>query len=203
MKHLPTLIVTLLCLASFSMSKVFAQQTSTPDHRFAIRWNTLGLLSLDAIGELEYSVSKRLGVYVGAGFDSPTFGMVAYNRSKPIDELPCKQSIWGAYAGVRISTPLGKLVGLSVKPATYFQLVNLSGPGCIPALQDPSILEYKAQIVGGLLSVAYAQTFLKRFFVEPSVGIGMSFVNPNSSTKPRFVSNGLGLPLQLNLGFRF
>ena len=153
MKHLPTLIVTLLCLASFSMSKVFAQQTSTPDHRFAIRWNTLGLLSLDAIGELEYSVSKRLGVYV--------------------------------------------------KPATYFQLVNLSGPGCIPALQDPSILEYKAQIVGGLLSVAYAQTFLKRFFVEPSVGIGMSFVNPNSSTKPRFVSNGLGLPLQLNLGFRF
>ena len=180
-----------------------AQQATKPDHRFAIRWNTLGLIKLDGIGEFEYSISRRLGVYVGLGIDSPTFGMVNYSHRRTIAELPCKQSIWGAYVGARISTPIGKLVGLSLKPAVYFQRVKMSGPGCMPSLHTPQILNYQVQIIGGLVGVAYAQTFLQRCFVEPVIGFGYNWVTNNGEPQSKFYSSGIGIPLQLNLGIRF
>jgi hypothetical protein len=58
------LTVAFLALAS---ATCHAQEIEGPSKRFAVRLNTLGLLNLDGIGDIEYTISNRIGVFLGGG----------------------------------------------------------------------------------------------------------------------------------------
>ncbi|MBK9451169.1 MAG: hypothetical protein IPN95_17525 [Bacteroidetes bacterium] len=61
-----------------------AQKADPPQHRFAMRVNTLGVFNLDLIGDIEYSLSSRIGLFVGGGseFIHPTFSADVANYSR-------------------------------------------------------------------------------------------------------------------------
>lgn len=187
-----------------SITCVFAQDRTPPDHRFAVRWNTLGIPNLDAIGEIEYSPTNKIGLFVGGG---SSFGLVypyrIYGYGGDFRDK-CKSANWGIYLGARVAIPIGKLTGLNVKAAFCYQHNKLfdatnclQNPDDVPA--PPSIVF--RQSMSGYLSIAYNQAFAKRFFLEPVIGIGPSF--HANGVDARYAYSGFDLPIQLNLGVRF
>jgi len=113
----PTLRIFTLSLIGLCLFVGANAQSSKPMHRFAARLNLLGAANLDAIGEIEYLFSNRLGVFAGGGMGSPIVDLRQgfWPHSKSSAELG------GAYLGMRIGIPMGKLPGLSLKPTFAYQ----------------------------------------------------------------------------------
>jgi hypothetical protein len=202
-KH-ATLLAFLLCSLLACPYFAAGQRSTQPDHRIAVRWNSLGILNLNAIGELEYSASSRVGLFAGFG-SSVALVFPHYMIGHRVHwNSGCRFSRWGIYAGVRLAVPVGKLTGLSIKATfSYRHMKILNAGDCLQYPSDvppppPTVFH---QTLGGYLSVAYAQPFAKRFFVEPSVGFGPHIWA--SGTKAPFHFSGFDFPLQLNLGVRF
>ena len=180
----------------------FAQKTDAPNHRFAVRLNTLSVLGLSAIGDLEYTFGKRVGVFAGGGLGIAAVDPVGLGIANGLSTPNCKTSGWSSYGGVRIGLPIGKLVGLSLKGIVSYSHFQEAGSGCnsdidLPPSPDP----YLRNWLGFYACAAYAQTFAKRFFVEPVIGIGPVWTSLNGQPKLNYLSYGPAF--QLNLGFRF
>ncbi len=185
-------------------SPIFAQDGTQPDHRFALRVNTLGVFNLDLIGDIEYSLSNRIGVFVGGGseFVHPNFlRPKSWFTKEPGDY--CQRTNWGVYMGMRISIPIGEFKGLALRPNLFYQRLNMEG-SCwgTPPANGPGIASIKGSEFGLVMNLAYTQEFAKRFFVEPVVGFGCGMMTRE------VVPYGSGryftpyLPFQLNLGVR-
>lgn len=182
----------------------FAQEKAKPEHRIAIRLNTLGLLNLDLIGDVEYAISQRIGVFVGGGSEyfQPSFMPARYWFKKDSEEY-CKHTNWGVYAGARISIPIWKFTGLALRPYLFYQLIDMQGSCWSVPTVGPGISSIKGTELGMAVNLAYTQVFAKRFFVEPAIGFG-----PEILTRD-IVPYGHGrhitfvMPVQLNLGVRF
>lgn len=194
-------IRSLLVLYIFLMLPAWtiAQQESQPQHRFSVRWNALGLVNLDGIGEVEYAISKRVGLFVGGGSLDPIvnldrLGWAQYRRAD--------YRGWGLYAGARLPFSIGSFHGLSVKPSIFYSRFRGHDYWIVPFVGPPFFVTYMQNKVGGQLSLAYAKTFLKRFFVEPVVGVGLTYGQPHIKGAG-FKYMGLSVPAQLNLGVRF
>jgi hypothetical protein len=194
--RLLTLLFGVLGLLSMNVSA----QGSPPDHRFAARVNVLGVLSLDAIGELEYSFSDQLGLFVGGGVAAPVVDLGQGDWFK--GSFNAKSG--GAYLGMRIGLPLGSIKGVSLKPAvayTKYGKVDGGGDGIVvPGI--PQTIVYPSQMVVVFVSVAYAHSIGSRFFVEPVIGVGPNFMQ-TTAKGDRFTYSGFAGPVQLNLGMRF
>lgn len=152
----------------------FAQASIQPQHRFALRVNTLGMFNLDLIGDVEYCLSERIGVFIGGGseFIHPyhfAFPADTWFKKEP-DEV-CKNTNWGVYAGTRISIPVWKLTGLALRPSVFFQSTDKQGYCYSSPTNGGAITSYKSKEVGIALSLAYTQRFAKWFFIEPVVGL--------------------------------
>lgn len=202
------LFVTTLIGLLLSLSTSGAAQISTkPDHRFAVRLNLLGILSLSQRLEVEYSPSKRLGCFAGTGFGkgimTDPFGVNIYRRY-PFDPY-CRTIGGSAYVGVNLRIPVWKLIGLSFKAAvigrhtkTYSTIGRFGCDGLdMPHMADP----YFRNSVSMLFCVAYAQSLGKHVFVEPLVGIGPLFTSLQGKREPDYLTYSAGM--QLNVGVRF
>ncbi|MFN8396325.1 MAG: hypothetical protein U0176_16995 [Bacteroidia bacterium] len=186
-----------------------AQKAAKPEHRFALRLNLLGILSLSERLELEYAISRRIGVFVGSGFGkepvTDPFGFYLYRArfSNPL----CSTFGGSVYAGVRVGIPIWKFVGLSVKGlviGSHFKMQS-DVPGwdqCNPGLSWPPLVDpYYRNSVSFPACAAYAQTLGKHFFIEPLVGIGPLFTSLGGKRKPDYWTYTTGA--QLNMGVRF
>ena len=179
----------------------FSQTKSIPDHRFAIRCNTLGLFNLSAVVELEYSISARIGLFLGGGIGVqdayPTGFIVFKNRENDY----CKISGYGSYLGTRVGIPIGKLQGLAVKAIVQYDYYHAEGVDCIPNIHSqPFPNPYITNTISTALCVAYTQPFAKRFFVEPLVGFGPYW--SSTAGKREITHQYWKTAVQLNLGVR-
>lgn len=181
----------------------YSQEKFKPDRPLAIRWNTLGIFNLDGIGDLEYSISKRLGVFVGGGSEyvHPVF-YPSHNWFKKVPDEVCKSTNWGIYAGVRISIPVWKFKGLALRPNVFFQHIDMQGACFGTPTNSPAITSYKSSEIGINLNIAYTQDFAGRFFIEPVIGIGPEIVTRDLVPAAHARYFDLLMPIQLNLGIR-
>ncbi len=174
-------------------------QSSKPDHRFAVRLNLLGAANLDAIGEVEYLFSDRLGVLAGGGMASPIVDL----REGFWPNLKYTSSLGGAYLGMRIGIPVGKLHGLSLKPTVAYQAYkrrdNFEIPDYIIFFQQAKLVSVRRSM-SAYVSLAYTQTFCKRFFGELVIGTGPGWVQ---FSEGNFHYEGFAVPTQVNVGVRF
>ncbi len=181
-----------------------AQKADPPQHRFAMRVNTLGAFNLDMIGDIEYSLSSRIGLFVGGGseFIHPTFPPMRKLFSKDPEDY-CQRNNWGVYAGMRISIPVWVLKGLALRPTLFYQRFNMEGDcwGSLPT-NSPGISSIKGTEFGLIVNLAYTQNFAKRFFVEPVIGFGCGIMTRQVVPYGSGRYFGPYLPLQLNLGVR-
>lgn len=196
-------LILAITILSITGSIGHAQEpVAMPQRRFAIRCNTLAILNLSGVFELEYSVSQRVGLFVGGGMGVqdvyPTSLQVFFKREWQFCEIPGK----GVYTGFRVGIPIWKLVGLSVKGIVQYTYYKAAGFGCTPTmdgtpLPDPFVVNTANSFVG----LAYAQTFAKRYFVEPMVGFGPYWTSTLSrrGIKP----DDWRSAMQLNLGVKF
>lgn len=188
-------------LFAFSFRSM-AQTPTSPDYRFAVRLNTLALINLSAVGELEIAISKRIGVFAGSGIGVHSVDPIGISIYRKYDPESCKISGWGIYTGIRVGLPIGKLVGLSLKGIVAYTHYQAAGTGCISTVELPPLPDpYIRNQLGGYVCVAYAQKFAKRFFIEPVIGIGPVWTSLNGQSKLNNLDYG-GVA-QLNLGMRF
>lgn len=197
------LIISLVIAVGF-VARCYSQEEIKPHRNFAIRVNTLGVLNLDLIGDIEYCISKRIGVFIGGGSEyvQPYFDSPRYWFKKESEDY-CKHTNWGVYAGMRISIPVWKFKGLALRPNLFFQRIvmdgNCWGP---PPSVGPGISSLKSSEIGLVANLVYTQEFAKRFFIEPVIGFGPELLDREIVPygHGRFLS--WTLPLQLNLGVR-
>ena len=198
-----SIFVFLAIVVCFSI-KGYSQERVKPQHRFAIRVNALGAFNLDLIGDIEYSLSSRIGVFLGGGSE-----YVHPNFFRPISwftkekENYCQRTNWGVYAGMRISIPVWVLKGLALRPTLFYQRFNMEGDcwGSLPT-NSPGISSIKGTEIGLIVNLAYTQNFAKRFFVEPVIGFGCGIMTRQVVPYGSGRYFGPYLPLQLNLGVR-
>lgn len=201
MKSLSRIIVIVVSLL-LQCGLLKSQDAVGKEYRIALRVNTLGFLNLNGMGDVELSLPGRVGVFVGGGSSAAMVypgRLVGYTNPMAAG---CKGSNWGLYGGGRLSLPVGKLSGLNGKVLVAYQHDLLQDTnGCLgwnPDVPDaPSVV--KRETVSIFLAAGYTQVFLKRFFVEPVVGLGPQF-RPASGGRMSY--RGLGLPMQLNVGVR-
>ena len=174
-------------------------QSSKPAHRFAARLNILGAANLDAIGEIEYLFTNRLGVFAGGGMASSIVDL----RQGFWPSLKWSPWLGGAYLGMRIGIPVGKLQGLSLKPTFAYQAYKRWDLYPIPdhiIFVQQGTLVFVRRSMDAYVSLAYAQTFGKRFFGELVIGTGPSWLQ---FTEGKLQYSGFAVPTQVNLGVRF
>jgi hypothetical protein len=196
--------ISILLLLLVNTGFCHAQDQQSTDHKVAIRLNTLGFLHLDLIGDVEYCLSDRIGIFLGAGseFVQPVFYRPnAWFSKASLDN--CSRSNWGIYGGMRVSTPLGKCKGLALRPYVFMQRINMEG-NCwgLPPLHGPATTSIKSTEVGLVANIAYTQTFARRFFVEPVVGIGAGLVSASTNNGAARTHLNPLAPFQLNIGLR-
>ena len=109
----------------------------------------------------------------------------------------------GAYLGMRVGIPFGKLQGLSLKPTFAYQAYkrwdHYEIPDHIIFVQQATLV-FVRRSMGAYVSLAYAQTFGKRFFGELVIGTGPSWLQ---FTEGKLQYSGFAVPMQVNLGVRF
>lgn len=192
------LYTALLLSCGFS---AFSQHTK-PEHRFAIRCNTLAILNLSGVLELEYSVSNHVGVFIGGGMGKQDVYPTGLQIFRQRESLYCQISGQGIYGGGRLGIPIWKLAGLSVKGVVQYTYYHAEGFGCNPTFDTPPLLDpYIINTLSSFVAVAYAQTFLRKYFVEPLIGFGPYWSSTNG--KREITHQYWRSAIQLNLGVKF
>lgn len=185
--------------------RVFAQEVKKPDHRLSVRLNLLGVFNLDATGDVEYAVTNQIGVFAGGGSEYIKSYIPPSHKFSKVPDIVCNHTNWGLYAGMHVSFPIRKAVGLGIRPLIYFQNIKMEGVGCFGSLPTNSTPENLFQMHewGMMMNVVYTQTFVKCLFIEPVLGFGPLISQERkggSNLEPKVGLDGFW---QLNLGVRF
>lgn len=199
MKPMRIFAVALLSVAILLPLPSSAQEGGGSGYKFAARLNLLGVLNLDAIGEIEYLFTDRFGLFVGGGVSSPTIEAGNILRF-PKGGFTAKAG--GVYVGARIPLSVWNVKGFSLKPFIVGRWFS-TPPDSLIVLPIPQSVVYLSQEVGAYLSLVYTQPLGSRFFIEPSIGLGASIGKFSGGKEMLHTYLGLGVPLQFNLGFRF